>query len=77
MKGDGAQILIPISRPSYNSRYDVGLRAGVGVLINKRVNFDVAYIHGFTEIGYYYDRVVAANRVIQLSVGMPLKISRD
>lgn len=77
MKHSFTQFEVPIGTSDMNSRFDMGLRLGLGVLLNQKISVDLEYTYGFVEIEYFYNEVFATNRVIQLSVGMPLKISRS
>lgn len=57
------------------SRFDISLYFGLGMFVKQKLTIDLGYAYGFTEAEYFYNSAFAANRVIQLSVGMPIRLN--
>jgi hypothetical protein len=58
-----------------NKSVDFGLTTGFAVTFNKKIYVDVRYTVGFTKFEFYADDP-AANRVLQLTVGVPFNIKK-
>jgi len=56
-------------------RYDLNIYPGMGFSIGNKINLEISYAFGFTDIEYF-PNTFGKNRVLQILAGIPLKVKK-